>query len=697
MKTRMYTNEERITTNKFASIRGCLFVSIRVFIFVLISVPALAGAAVLTMEPTTGTFVVGSTFSVPIYLNTEGDAINAIEIDAKFPADKLQVISPSTGQSVITLWAEQPSYNNQTGVLSLQGLISSGLTTGKGLVTTIAFRVKAPGDAHIKFLGETKVLKHDGLGTDVLKATQGAIYRLTLPPPLGPIVVSESHPDPYTIYPHGNVFLSWIPEGSSSDGYSYVLSRTPIDIPDDISEGNMRSITYRNLSDGKQYFHIKAYRNGTWGGTSHFGVNIDTRPPAAFPVSVLPENELTEGSSAIIQFGTTDEFSGVDHYEIKVISLEPGYYDPEKTKQIFFVEATSPYILSDLPHRGKYDIIVRAYDNAGNYRDSTAQLRVVVPLFSMVGERGIELNNRVLIPWWLVMLLLTLLVLLLLVFGIETRHIHAKADARLKEKVLPQEIIATKEGLEKKQEQYAKIAQLVLLALMFIPAVTFAPKAFADVVSLEPPVVTVFSRNVANDEIFYVGGFSSVPRTKVILYVQNLTTGETQLEEVEADERGEWFYRHGGFLPAGKYVLWTQAVMGGEQSPPSPQQVLSVNRTALQIGASRISLAFLSVIIALLLLAIVIGQILYILYHRKEARRKHAHWLKEVREAEEAVKQGFAVLKRDIEAELSTIRKIKLTGDLKTEEVGREQKLLEDLSWAEEIIRSEVFDIEKEI
>ena len=664
--------------------------------YTLYLIPYTAHAAVLTIEPPTGTFIVGSTFSVPVYVNTEGEAINAIEIEGKFPEDKLQIISPSAGQSVITLWAEQPTYNNRNGTFSLQGLISDGLVAQKGLVTTLAFRVKAPGDAYIKFLGETKVLKHDGLGTDALKETNGALYRLILPPPAGPAVASETHPDSYTTYTQSDVFFSWTPNDPSVQNYSYMLSRDPVDTPDDIPEGAKTSINYRQLSDGKHYFHIKAYRNQSWGGTTHFGVSVDATPPAEFPVQILPDNEVKEGAQAVAQFATTDTISGLDHYEIRVISLEPAYYDPEKAKQAFFVEATSPYILTDLTHPGKYDVVVRAYDNAGNYRDSVTHVRVVPPLISMVGERGIELGSRILIPWWLTMLLLTLLILLLLVVGLEVRKENLKAEERLQRRALHPDIALKKDELEKKRAQYTKLGQLVVLAFVCLSGIFAATGARAEVVGLEPPVITTFSQNISNEEIFYAGGVSVVPGVNILLYVQNLTTGETILEQVESNERGEWFYRHNGFLSPGDYVLWTQSALGGEKSPPSPQTLLTVDRTAIEFGATRLSYAFFSGVIALLLLLIVIGEIIYILYHQREAKRKHERWLHEVREAQEAVRRGFAVLKRDIESELETIRKIKLDGALQAEEVGREAQLLKDLAWAEENIQREVSDIEKE-
>lgn len=69
--------------------------------------------------------------------------------------------------------------------------------------------------------------------------------------------------------------------------------------------------------------------------------------------------------------------------------------------------------------------------------------------------------------------------------------------------------------------------------------------------------------------------------------------------------------------------------------------------------------------------------------------------MREVKEAEEAVRRGFAVLKRDIEAELSVIHKAKLNKSLSSEEKQKEDQLLRDLAEMERYIGKEVWDIEK--
>ena len=226
------------------------------------AIPGLSFAAVLTMDPPSGSYVVGSTVEVPIWVNSEGQPINAINIDIKFPPEKLQLISPSTGHSIVTLWTAPPSFNNQSGTVSFEGVIPNGITTSKGLITTLGFRVKSPGKAYVQFANTTKVLKHDGLGTDVLNGTNGAVYYLLLPPPAGPIVASQTHPDPSVTYPSNNIILSWVPEDSRVTEFSYILTDTPLDTPDDISEGSRTSIMYHGIPDGKHYFHIKSYQIG---------------------------------------------------------------------------------------------------------------------------------------------------------------------------------------------------------------------------------------------------------------------------------------------------------------------------------------------------------------------------------------------------------------------------------------------------
>src|SRR5438105_3909591 len=81
--------------------------------------PRSVSAAILSASPSTGTFTVGSTFDVSILIDTEHSSINAVEASLSFPPDKIQLVSPSSGKSLLGVWTLQPSVNNQTGRLDL--------------------------------------------------------------------------------------------------------------------------------------------------------------------------------------------------------------------------------------------------------------------------------------------------------------------------------------------------------------------------------------------------------------------------------------------------------------------------------------------------------------------------------------------------------------------------------------------------
>jgi len=75
------------------------------------------GEAKLSLSPLTGSFMVGSTFDVSIVLNTDEVYANTVKVDLKFPADLLQVVTPSSGKSFVSLWLEQPTYSNTEELL----------------------------------------------------------------------------------------------------------------------------------------------------------------------------------------------------------------------------------------------------------------------------------------------------------------------------------------------------------------------------------------------------------------------------------------------------------------------------------------------------------------------------------------------------------------------------------------------------
>lgn len=651
-----------------------------------------AHAATLTLSPPSGAFTVDSQFDVSIFLNTEGQSVNVVQALLSFPPDKLQIVSQATGKSVIGVWTAQPKFNNLLGRVDLQGAVPGGINVSGGLIATITFRVKSVGSGIVRFLDASRVLLHDGLGTDALRQTQNAVYSLILPPPAGPVVISETHPDQSKWYSNPTVVLRWGHDEEVA-GYSYIYNDDLVDISDDISEGSRSAITYRNVNDGIRYFHIKALREGSWGGTTHFATNIDTTAPAKFPIEVTPARRTTSRQPAIT-FSTTDALSGVDHYELKLIPLQldqPSESANPTGNQPFFIDAESPYIFPRL-ELGSYDIIARSYDRAGNWRETLQHLKIVPAVFRFISDRGLSVRGTFTIPWLWFWLLLLLLLLLLIYIALKVRRWHLRLHNLHVRKELPGHLRERLDHLKKYQSKYR---MGVVIAVLVVGSLTVSPAAFAQQIEISPPVVSEVSRNISNEEIFYIGGKAEAANSKIIIYLQSLETGETLSQNVTSDKYGDWFYRHTNFLPGGNYLLWVQTKIADELSPPSPQIQITVRPTALQFGASRISYETLYFIIIMILLAATIALGLYIVFHTYHGRRKRAAFAKEMREAEESIRRGFAILRRDIQAELAVVRKAGLKKEIAVEEKAKEEQLLKDLTFVEQYIGKEVWDIEK--
>ena len=364
-----------------------------------------AAGASLYLSPASGSFFVGSTFDVSVFVNTGRENVNAVEINLKFDPKKLQVASPTAGKSFIEVWVSQPTYSNIKGTMGfIGGIPSPGINTSSGLVSTVTFRAIAPGKTTILFLDSSKVLRNDPEGTNILTSVGRGVYELLIPPPEGPKVFSPTHPDKNKWYKNNNPTFSWEKEEGVTD-FSYSFDQDPTGVPDNEPEGDHTSVSFSQVKDGIWYFHVKAKKAGVWGGTSHYLVQIDTTPPATFSPTVEPAAKTAE-KQPLVSFITTDALSGMDYYQIKYIDITP---DRKEEGAGFFIEATSPYKLPPL-EIGKYLVIVRAYDRAGNYKEGTVKIQIF-PEGILFTKKGIQ-YRAITISWWLLLMILMIIVVL---------------------------------------------------------------------------------------------------------------------------------------------------------------------------------------------------------------------------------------------------------------------------------------------
>ena len=326
----------------------------------------------LTLSPTSGSFSEGATFDVPILINTKGVSVNGIEARILFDKSKLEVVKPSSGTSIIGVWIEPPSFDNTKGTASYVGVVPNGIITNSGLIGTITFRAKSTGVAAISFAANSRVLLNDGQGTEARVDLGRSTYSILAKAPEGVKVFSDTHPFSDTWYKNNSPVISW-DKDPGVEGFSYVLDNIPNTIPEStILTKDETSHVYENLKDGLWYFHIKARKSGVWSQSADFLVRIDTTPPAVFtPTTNYVVAAAALVDRALVSFETTDNLSGVDHYEVGVIDKSDS-----TTVSPVFVQAESPFQVP-LKSGGQEHVIVRAVDAAGNVRD--AQIDVAIP------------------------------------------------------------------------------------------------------------------------------------------------------------------------------------------------------------------------------------------------------------------------------------------------------------------------------
>jgi hypothetical protein len=137
-----------------------------------------AQAASLYLSPSSGSYGLGETFQVSMYVSSADQAMNAAEASVKFPNDILEVISVSTKNSIFSLMVESPSFSNANGSAGFSGIVLNPGYTGKnGKLVTLNFKAKALGKAVVS-IGSANVLANDGAGTNILTSRGSGTYSI---------------------------------------------------------------------------------------------------------------------------------------------------------------------------------------------------------------------------------------------------------------------------------------------------------------------------------------------------------------------------------------------------------------------------------------------------------------------------------------------------------------------------------------
>jgi len=375
-----------------------LFVLLSVLFFLCVT--SIAEAATLQLNPSTGSYSAGQTFTAAVRVQPAGKNINAVEATLKYDPALITVVSIGKEGSAFSLWTVEPTFSNSAGTITFGGGSPSPFSAASNLIS-VTFRAVKEGSAAVSF-SSASVLAADGLGTDVYQTSGPATFTVAAAstptptpvtpkpapttetpkpenseealifgdPPRAPEIGSPAFLDPEIWYSNTEGLFTWtLPYdvnvlaaeiSTSSENVPSENEDAVIDPP--VSEFR---ITKDIITDGVQYLSIQFKNQVGWGATLNRKLQIDTTPPEIFTLKV--QTGTTPSSFPVLTFAANDVTSGVDFYELTIADKEPFRVTPD--------EAKLGYLLRDLED-GTYTIKVVAFDKAGNKRESTAPVLI---------------------------------------------------------------------------------------------------------------------------------------------------------------------------------------------------------------------------------------------------------------------------------------------------------------------------------
>jgi hypothetical protein len=187
-----------------------------------------------------------------------------------------------------------------------------------------------------------------------------------------------------SITKQNSIFSLWVQEPSFSNSLGTISFGGGLPSPGFLGKtGKIMTISFQGMSSGEakvNFSREKILANDAW-GTNVFSFSkeatfyittpefipsiIDNEPPYPFEIIVDNEGDQTN-PQPLLYFETTDDISGISHYEMKI-----GEGDSFKISE----GETTPYRLP-LQAPGIHLVIVKAVDKAQNFTEESADVKV---------------------------------------------------------------------------------------------------------------------------------------------------------------------------------------------------------------------------------------------------------------------------------------------------------------------------------
>lgn len=207
--------------------------------------------------------------------------------------------------------------------------------------------------------------------------------------------------------------------------------------------------------------------------------------------------------------------------------------------------------------------------------------------------------------------------------------------------------------------------------------------------NLKVPTIAVYPNTYFPlDEFLYLEGRAQA-ETAVQIYFQKYGSKPVKLN-VQSDENGEWVLAQKILLDSGDWEVRVRTVLSsGKISDWSNPRVFEAVVSGITIGSVNIKFTVLSSILVILTIIITI----LVWYFAFRIRRLNGRlFIKEVKEAKDALHTGLATLKRDILDELHLLDSE--NKPLSSKQLLRKERLLRELDKLEIKVEREIEDIE---
>jgi hypothetical protein len=122
-------------------------------------------AATLELNTEKNTFQQAETFTLTVFLNTEGDSINTIEGNLKYDDNFIKAEAVNIGSSFISFWVEKPDLKT-SGLIHFSGITPGGISTSNGEVFKVTFQTEKIGDTTL-LLNNINLFLNDGQGSTI--------------------------------------------------------------------------------------------------------------------------------------------------------------------------------------------------------------------------------------------------------------------------------------------------------------------------------------------------------------------------------------------------------------------------------------------------------------------------------------------------------------------------------------------------